>query len=174
MNSLRGLLCLVLPALLILFVLAGCQQQKADNSERMNEINNKIYEIWNTGNVAELDAILDSNFIYHKNDSPPIKGLDAMKKEITDTRTMLPDLKLVSEDRVFSENKMASRWHLTGTNTGPYGGMPPTGKSIDIWGNAIVHIENGKMIEEWNAYNNQASMEQLGFKLVPPSTEDMK
>jgi predicted ester cyclase len=170
MNSPRGIYCLVLPGILAFFFLAGCQQQKTEPSEQLKQISDKYYEIWNNGNVAELDEIIDPNFIYHKNNLPEIKGLDGIKKEITDLRTMYPDLKLASEEVIYSGNKIATRWHLTGTNTGP-GVIPPTGKSIDIWGNAIVHTDNGKLKEAWSSYDSQAVMEQLGFKLIPPTAE---
>jgi hypothetical protein len=48
-------------------------------------------------------------------------------------RTAYPDLKIVLSDEVYSENKAAALWTFTGTNTGP-GEMPPTGKSVKIWG----------------------------------------
>jgi steroid delta-isomerase-like uncharacterized protein len=172
MKSSKKMFYLILSTLITFFFLAGCQQQKPGPSEQLKQISDKYYEVWNKGNVAELDAIVDSNFIYHKNNIE-IKGLDGIKKEITNLRTMYPDMKLISEDIIFSENKIASRWHLTGTNTGT-GEIPPTGKSIDIWGISIVRTDNGKLKEAWSSYDNQAVMEQLGFTLIPPSDKKMK
>jgi steroid delta-isomerase-like uncharacterized protein len=156
-------------ALAIAFmVLSGCQQQRPDPSQELKPIIDKYVEVWNNGNVAGLDAIMDPNYIYHANNSPEVNGLDGMKEVITSLRTAYPDLKLVVEDEVYSENKVAGRWHITATNTGP-GEMPPTGKSVDWWGIAIIHVSNSKLKEEWTAYDNQSLMEQLGFKLIPPS-----
>lgn len=123
--------------------------------------------------MTELDVILDSNFIYHSNSSPEVKGLDGIKKVITSTRIAYPDLKLNVEDRLFSESKVASRWHITGTNTGP-GDIPPTVKQIDFWGISIINISNGNLTEEWFKYDNQSIMEQLGFTMIPPSDKKMK
>jgi len=57
---------------------------------------------------------------------------------------------------------------LTGTNTGS-GEMPPTGKSVKIWGISIIHLADGKITEEWAGFDNQSFMEQLGFTMTPPS-----
>ncbi|MEJ2105643.1 MAG: ester cyclase [Ignavibacteriaceae bacterium] len=146
----------------------GCQQQKPDPSQELKPIVDKYVEVWNNGNVADLDTIMDPNYIYHSNSQPEVDDIDGMKKFITTFRTAYPDMKLVVEDELFSENKVTARWHLTGTNTGP-GEMPPTGKSVDFWGIAIIQVAKGKLKEEWTAFDNQAVTKQLGFTVVPPA-----
>ncbi|MEK9138195.1 MAG: ester cyclase, partial [Bacteroidota bacterium] len=83
-------------------------------------------------------------------------------------KTAYPDIKVVSNEEIYTENRFAGRWTLTGTNTGP-GGLPPTGKAITIWGINIIHFENGKMVEEWDSFDNVPSMQQLGYAMTPPS-----
>ena len=151
-----------------LMILSGCQQQKPDPSQKLKPLTDKYVEVWNGGNLSELDAIMDSDYIYHANKLPEVDGIDGLKKVISSFRTAYPDLKLVLEDEIFSEDKTVGRWHITGTNTGA-GEMPPTGKSVDFWGIAILHISNGKLKEEWTAYDNQSLMEQLGFTMMPPA-----
>jgi len=151
-----------------LMILSGCQQQKPDPSQELKPLTDKYVEVWNNGNLDELDAIMDSNYIYHSNKLPAVNGIDGLKKVISSFRTAYPDLKLILEDELFSENKAAGRWHITGTNTGA-GEMPPTGKSVDFWGIAILHVANGKLKEEWTASDNQSLMEQLGYIMMPPA-----
>jgi steroid delta-isomerase-like uncharacterized protein len=146
----------------------GCQQQKPDATKELKPLTDKYVEVWNNGNLDELDAIMDSDYTYHSNKLPEVNGIDGLKKVISSFRTAYPDLKLVLEDEIFSENKTAGRWHITGTNTGA-GEMPSTGKSVDFWGIAMLHVANGKLKEEWTAYDNQSLMEQLGYKLMPVS-----
>jgi steroid delta-isomerase-like uncharacterized protein len=152
--------------LIVVIFATGCQQQKPDPSVELKPLTDKYVEVWNTGNVDELDAIMDSNYIYHANKLPDVNGIDGLKKVLLSFRTAYPDLKLVLEDAIYSENKAVGRWHITATNTGA-GEMPPTGKSVDFWGIAILHISNGKLKEEWTAYDNQSLMEQLGFTTMP-------
>lgn len=159
--------------LIALIFTAGCQQQKPDATQRLKPLTDKYVEVWNTGNLDELDAIMDSNYTYHANNLPDVHGIDGLKKVITSFRTAYPDFKLVLEDELFSENKAAGRWHITGTNTGA-GEMPPTGKSVDFWGISILHVADGKLKEEWASYDNQSLMEQLGFTMMPPATPEKK
>lgn len=154
-------------------LLAGCQQQKPDPSEEMKPIVDKLADAWNGRNIDALDAIFAPDFVRIVNNQPEANGVEGYKKAIADFRTAYPDLKLTLDNTLYAENGGATRWVLTGTNTGP-GQMPPTGKSVNIWGLSIVHITNGKVTKEIVAYDNQVLMEQLGYTMMPVSTEGKK
>jgi hypothetical protein len=55
----------------------------------------KYVESWNSGNLGQLDPIIDMNFVYHSNQSPIVNGIDELKKVITNFRSAFPDVKLV-------------------------------------------------------------------------------
>lgn len=156
--------------ILAIIFIAGCQQPKPDPSLEMKPIVDKLIEVWNNGNLDELDTIIDPNFVRSTNLIPDVEGIDGLKKVVTAFRTAFPDVKLTWDNGVFSENRVAGRWTFKGTNTGP-GQMAPTGKSVNIWGESIFYIENGKITREIVAYDNLAFMEQLGFTMMPMSAE---
>ena len=167
-SFMTGRLFLSAAVLIAAFVfLAGCQQQPPDASQKLKPLVDKWVEIWNTGNLDELDAIIGPHFVRHVDLSPDVNGLDGIKKAISGLRSAYPDLKLVVDDEIYAENKFAARWILTGTNTGP-GEMPPTGKPVKIWGFGVLHFADGKIAEEWVAYDNQSLMEQLGYTMMLP------
>ncbi|HSL90185.1 MAG TPA: ester cyclase [Ignavibacteriaceae bacterium] len=151
-----------------LIILSGCQQPKPDPSVELKPLVNKLIEVWNTGNYEELDAIIDPTYVRTTNRMPEVKGIDGIKKEITNLRTSYPDLKLSIANEIYSENSAAYSWVWEGTNTGP-GEMPPTGKSINNLGLTILHFANGKIIRHIVAFNNQAWLEQLGYTMMPPA-----
>jgi steroid delta-isomerase-like uncharacterized protein len=148
--------------------LSGCQQQK-DYSSELKPLVDKYVEVWNTGDVDELDAIMVDSFVRHA-ESTSADGLENLKKLITGSRSAFPDIQLVLVDEIFTDNRFAARFSFTATNTGP-GQFPPTGKSVEVWGVVIAHFENGKLTEEWVGYDNQAFLEQLGFTMMLPSEE---
>ena len=146
----------------------GCQQQM-DHPKELKPLVDKYVEVWNNGNVDELDAVMSENFVRHA-ESTSAEGLENVKKLITGSRTAFPDIHLVLTDEIFSENRFAARFSFTATNTGP-GQFPPTGRAVEVWGVVLGHFENGKLTEEWVGYDNQSFMEQLGFTMMPPSEE---
>jgi len=169
-SLIKKLLFLSLSSLMAFALLAGCQQQKPDPSVELKPIADKLNDAWNGRNIDALDAIFAPDFVRIVNNQPEAKGVEGFKKAIADFRTAYPDLKLTLDNLVYGENSAAVRWVLTGTNTGP-GQMPPTGKPINIWGESILHVANGKVTKEIVAYNNQELMEQLGYTMTPPSDE---
>jgi predicted ester cyclase len=169
MKSLIKEALLVKLAVLIVAVVfvAGCQQQP-DYSKELKPLVDKYNAAWESGNVEGLDAIFDSKFVRHSDVATSAEGLDNLKKVITGFKAAYPDLKLVSNEEVYSKDRFAGRWTLTGTNTGP-GEMPPTGKAITMWGINIIHFANGKIVEEWDSFDNLPSIQQLGFTMNPPA-----
>jgi steroid delta-isomerase-like uncharacterized protein len=123
--------------------------------------------VWNNGNLDEVGSVWDENVLRTVNQLPEVRGLDGMKKVISGFRTAYPDLKLTAEEEIYAENKVTLRWSFTGTNTGP-GEMPPTGKSVKLWGITILHFANGKVTQEIVSYDSQSLMEQLGYTLMAP------
>lgn len=148
----------------------GCQQQK-DYSQELKPLIDKYVEVWNSGNVDELDAIMSTNFVRHAGPTSA-DGLENIKKLIAGSRTAFPDLYLVLTDEMFTENRFAAHFSFTATNTGP-GQFPPTGKSVEVWGVIIAHFVNGKLTEEWVGYDNQSFLEQLGFTMVSPTQKNI-
>jgi steroid delta-isomerase-like uncharacterized protein len=166
--SIKRNLLLNFSILIITFlVVSGCQM-KPDPSKELKPLVDKYVEVWNNGNLGDLDAIINSTYAYHSNQSPDANGLEGLKKVISSFRTSFPDVKIVLGDVIYSDNIASCKWNLTGTNTGP-GEFPPTGKPVKQWGISIINFANGKISSEWVAYDNQSFMEQLGFKMMPSS-----
>ena len=155
--------------LIAVILTTGCQQQK-DYSKELKPLFDKYYEVWETGNLDELDVIVDPNFVRHSDAGTSVEGLENLKKMISGFRTAFPDLKVVSNEEIYSENKFAGRWTFSGTNTGP-GEMPPTGKAVTMWGINIIHFKDGKIVEEWDSFDNVPLLEQLGYMITPPAGE---
>lgn len=164
----KNVLLLNLSVLAVFVFITGCQQQKSDPSMEMKSIVDKLEDAWNGRNIDSLDAIFAPDFVRIVNNQPEANGVEGYKRAISDFRTAYPDLKLTLDNTLYAENGGATRWVLTGTNTGP-GQMPPTGKSVNIWGLSIVQITNGKVTKEIVAYDNQDLMEQLGYVMAPAS-----
>jgi len=148
----------------------GCQQQKSDPSVELKPVVDQFINIWNNGNLEDLDAIIDPSFVRTENEAPKVSGLEGLKKVMTGYRTAYPDIKIVIDEEIYAENKATVRWRFTGTNTGP-GEMPPTGKKVNFWGETILHFSNGKLTAEIVAFDQRPVLEQLGYTITPPTVE---
>ena len=127
---------------------------------------------WNTGNFDGIDQVLPPDFELRMTPKfEPEKGIETFKKEVIKLRTAYPDFHITVNESFYYTDKFALRWTITGTNTGP-GTNSPTGKAIRVPGMSIIHFQNGKIKDEWIASNNLYWLEQLGYKLESPVTEN--
>jgi len=51
---------------------------------------------------------------------------------------------------------------VTGTHTGEYRGLAPTGKKFKMTAVQIYRIVDGKMVESWGGFDNLDFLRQLG------------
>ena len=62
-------------------------------------------------------------------------------------------------------DKVVARVTMTGTHTGDFWGVPPTGRKVNLTAIYIVRIADGKIVEHWGEEDGMKVFRQLGFKL---------
>jgi len=80
-----------------------------------------------------------------------------------------PDLAIVPEKLIAEGDLVTIYWIARGTNTGAGNGLPATGKKAEQAGITIWRIVNGKIKEEWSAFDQLSLMQQLGLLSGKPS-----
>jgi predicted ester cyclase len=76
-------------------------------------------------------------------------------------------LKSMAEAEVIvSDNRIVMRWTYSGTHSGAEN-EAMAGKKVTNSGISVVHVADGKMVEEWAAWDNLHTMTQLGMTVVP-------
>ena len=79
-----------------------------------------------------------------------------------------PDVSIVPEKLIAEDDFVTIFWIARGTNTGTGNGLPATGKKAELAGITIWRIVDGKIKEEWSAFDQLSMMQQLG--LLPQKT----
>jgi predicted ester cyclase len=52
---------------------------------------------------------------------------------------------------------------MTGTNSGPMGGMPASNKPVSVDGIDIIVVKDGKAVERWGIFDNMKMMQDMGM-----------
>ena len=74
-----------------------------------------------------------------------------------------PDISIVPEKLIAEGDLVTVYWIARGTNTGTGNGLRATGKKAEMAGITIWRIVNGKIKEEWSAFDQLSLMQQLGL-----------
>lgn len=74
-----------------------------------------------------------------------------------------PDVHIFIDDMIAEGDKVMIRLHATATNTGPFGGNPPTGNKVEIHSIRIFRIADHQIVDTWAMQDRLGLMEQLGL-----------
>ena len=134
------------------------------NTEANKALVRRFYdEVWNKGNLDAADEIFAADYVRH--DLRPGQGLPGaagQKKIAAEFRAAFPDVRNTVDLMVAEGDYVAARWTTTGTHTGPWGEVPPTGKPMRFSGVNIFRIVNGRVVELWNHRDDLGLMQQVG------------
>ena len=130
-----------------------------ETSERYMHIARQWFTAGWAGNLALADGIfsedLRTNGIH--------VGLAGPVGRIRDRLIGFPDVTTSIQDIFVSGDKLAVTLIWRGTHTGPYGGVPATGKPVEVRDSAIWHFRDGKVTEILTLQDQFAFLKQVGY-----------
>ncbi len=132
----------------------------------MSEANKALVRSWidglNKRDLTVIDRFFDADFVYHRASAPDLKGREALKQFVSLGSAACPDIVYTVEDQVAEGDKVATRWRMEGTQSGPFMGIAPTGKRTSVEGMVIARIADGKIAEGWEIIDTLGLMQQIG------------
>jgi len=105
-----------------------------------------VFDVWNDGGLERLDALVAPHVVHHDPYDPHgADGLAGMKQTIASVRSRFPALRLVVEDQIAEDDRVATRWS---------GQLAP---GREITGITIDRFEDGKIVEAWRSMVSQSA-----------------
>jgi steroid delta-isomerase-like uncharacterized protein len=143
----------------------------------MTESENKILvrsfaEAGNQNDLAAFDALLTPDFARHSEATPEVTvtTCEEFKQFYRDTAETFPDQRMNLDKLVAEGNRVAFWGTFSGTQRGPMGPFPPTGKRLVSDCAGMFRIEDGRIAELWVTWDNLSGLIQLGL-FPPPESE---
>jgi steroid delta-isomerase-like uncharacterized protein len=81
--------------------------------------------------------------------------------------TAFPDLSASVKDQIAEGHKVVTRWTATGTQSGPFMNIAPTGKKVTITAIHIHQIAEGRIAALWEEIDLFGLYQQLGIRIEP-------
>ena len=91
------------------------------------------------------------------------RDLDIVRAFLAGNKAAFPDYREDLEMLVAEGDLVAWRSVGTGTQLGPMGPFPPTGRRMTITIIGMHRFENGRIAETWTSWDNLAALTQLGL-----------
>ena len=129
-----------------------------------------IEEVMNEGDLEAADELIAPDHTNHDPTAPDVPpGPEGVKQLIGMYRSAFPDIRFHTGEMFAVEGRVAHRWTFTGTHEGEIMGVQPTGRTVEVSGVEINHVENGKISASWTVSDALGLMRQLG---LAPQPED--
>ena len=123
-----------------------------------------IEEAWNKGNLAATAETISSDFV--PAGPMKLKGPDDFNKIIMGNLQAIPDIHITIDDMVAEGDKVAMHCTWTGTFTGEYFGIKPTGKPFKIQDVFFYRMKDGKIADTWQLEDG-TFWKQVGIPTPP-------
>jgi steroid delta-isomerase-like uncharacterized protein len=117
-----------------------------------------LFATFNDGELDRLDELIAKDYVGPRGD----KGPAGFRELVVGLRTAFPDLHYTIDDLVAGEDRVAIRWHWTGTHEGPFRGFAPTHKAVTSPGMAIFRLEGHKIVAGALETDRLGFLQQIG------------
>jgi steroid delta-isomerase-like uncharacterized protein len=131
-----------------------------------------LEEVWNQGRLAAIDELVAPTFVLYDNpysDNAP--GPAGVRQLYAQQSAGFPDQHYTIEDIFAEGDRVAVRATFRFTHRVAVAGAPPTGKRIAVRDVNLCRVVDGRIAEQWWAYDVSGMLEQLGVRFPSPGGE---
>jgi len=162
----------LLPSSMIACLLAGCTDGDASppdapvDEAAMNKdlVHRYHVDVWDEGHLDHAGQYLGAGFTSHATVTTLPPGQQVGPDFLAQFRIGFPDLRSHEDALLGDGDLIAIRWTITGTHTGTFFGVAPTGRAIQVAGMDLLRVADGKLVEHWGGVGDQMDdfLSQIG------------
>lgn len=172
-------LFMVIPLVFLLCFTFACQDKEAmaeleefkaqaEVEEQNEALYRGIIEEINKGNSEYFNEFYSPDSLYYfPSNNPKPLSREESQEFVKGFFESFPDLNFSIEELYAVDDRVIVRYILRGTHKGDWRGIPATGNKFEISSTFIVRIENGKVVEEREDFDQLGFLLQLGMELKP-------
>ena len=169
MSGLRISGSVVLIVLALLF-----EPARASDIESNKALVHRFVTAGNELDFSALDSIVAPDVVRHSQSTPGvvITNLLDFKAFLERDATMMEGARVDLEILVAEGDRVAIYGNFSGTHTGSFGPIEPTGRTVSLNVHAMFRIEDDRIVEIWILWDNVALLTQLGHSpFAPPANQ---
>ena len=133
------------------------------STEQITALANRIVEGINQKDLSVLDEAVAADAVDHAVPPGMPQSRETAKQFLGMFLAAFPDFHHTTEFTVAEGDRVAQRLTASGTMTGEFMGMPPTGKHATWTETHVSRFANGKFVEHWASIDQVGMLQQLGL-----------
>ena len=133
-----------------------------DIEENKAVIRRFVEEVQNNKNWDAFDELNSSDFVNLSAPPGVPNDKEGGKMFLGAFINAFPDSYVTIEDMIAEGDQVVTKKTFTGTHTGEFSGIPPTGNRVSIQYVDIMRVRDGQIVEHWLSMDQLSFMQQLG------------
>jgi steroid delta-isomerase-like uncharacterized protein len=130
-----------------------------------------LEEIFPANDVDALREVIDEEFVNHEAPAGTPPGLGAITMFMSILNEAFSDQRWDIHQVLAEGDKVVIHCTHTGTHTGPFFGLPATGRRFAYKQMHIIRIRDGKGVEHWAVRDDASLMRQLTGAVSSPGPD---
>lgn len=143
------------------------QETETMSEEDNKELVRQYLKAFNRRDQAEMSELLAEDVVEH-GVAEDLRGIDRIVEVLDEHFDTFPDYAGTTEAVLAEDDMVAVRYTATGTHTGEYRDIDPTGHTVEWTGMAMYRIEGDAIAEVWIEENRLGLLRQLEV-VEPPA-----
>jgi len=124
-----------------------------------------IEAVWDNQNPKAVDQFLAPDYKRHRSPTTEPLTREEQKQLLIQFRAAFPDIQLTLEEVIAEGERIAFRSTIRGTHQGELLGIAPTGRQVAVGLVDVIHVEDGKFVEQWGGPDLLDLVKQLGAEI---------
>ena len=132
-------------------------------AQRADELARSLFDAINAGDPARTDAVLARSFLSY--DVHGTRSRTGLKRYHAELRRSFPDLVFTVHENIgvlVEGDLVALRTIVTGTHTGDYAGLAPTGRPVQTSASHIFRVRDDQFAEHWQVVDTYRILVAIG------------
>src|SRR6266540_294541 len=126
--------------------------------QNKRDVENLFETCFNLGDLGLLDRLVSPDYVGVQG----AKGPAGFRGVVTGLRTAFPDIHYTLDDVIAEDDRVAVRWHWTGTQKAAFRTYPATGKAMTNTGAGIFRFKDGKIVDAALETDRLGFLQQVG------------
>jgi predicted ester cyclase len=132
--------------------------ETTEATDQNKQLVERLFETFNHGDLGIVDTLVGDEYVGAQGD----KGPAGFKAVVAGLRAAFPDLHYTLDEVIAEGDRVAVRWHWTGTHQGTFRKFAATGKAVTNTGAGIFRLRGGKIVAAELETDRLGFLEQIG------------
>jgi steroid delta-isomerase-like uncharacterized protein len=125
---------------------------------------NAVLQFWNTHDIPAIMNFYDEDIVWRNVAmEETYRGKREVAEFLSKLFTALPDLESKVSHKIAAGDNVSAQRTFSGTHLGPFWGVPPTGRYVEISAMSMVELRDGKFLRDEFYFDTGAILRQMGL-----------